>query len=74
MRALNEPKEENSPKEDDEDMRKLVLLDEDSILETNSVSYPTLKNMLGWDYSDNLDIEGEAEKVSFRSEKVKSKS
>ena len=55
-------------------MRKLVLLDEDSILESNSVSYPTLKNMLDWECSENFFPEGEDEKASTRSEKVKSKS
>jgi hypothetical protein len=43
---LNKADEANSSIEDDEDIRKQVLLDEDSILESNSVSYPTLKNML----------------------------
>lgn len=50
------------------------MLDEDSVFETNSFSYPTLKNLFERDRSETFVSDGEDDKGSTRSEMVKSKS
>lgn len=51
-----------------------MLLDEDSVLDSNSVSYPTLRQMLHRDTYDDAQFTVEIERLSVRSEKVSSKS